>query len=247
MNYLIFHENTEGEILTSYDIFAGEATEVAAQMQEASPFAREMPGHSYRRGVLGEVGGELEAARLPSTFMAELERLGRAKRVRYLTRVFVYGTLMKGQRNHDWHCRDALSVTKACALGELYDLGPFPAVRLLDDQKEPDRGCRDLAADVQLEARFSQSLDGPDLELYLGRPIQEGELVHGEVLELDGLDALAGIDRLEGVNYQTGAGLYERALVPVQLESGKIVGAWIYHMRDARTRGRRIKAGYWTA
>ena len=46
-----------------------------------------------------------------------------------IERVFVYGTLLRGEANHDRFCQDALGVEPASTTGRLYDLGVgFPAM-----------------------------------------------------------------------------------------------------------------------
>jgi len=44
-------------------------------------------------------------------------------------RVFAYGTLLRGEANHERFCADALSIEPASITGRLYDLGiGFPAM-----------------------------------------------------------------------------------------------------------------------
>lgn len=46
-----------------------------------------------------------------------------------VNRVFVYGTLMHGERNHPYYCGDALSIEPATTTGRLYDLpAGFPTM-----------------------------------------------------------------------------------------------------------------------
>ena len=45
-----------------------------------------------------------------------------------LFKVFVYGSLLKGQHNHDRILKDSQFVTEATIRGNIYHLGGFPAV-----------------------------------------------------------------------------------------------------------------------
>lgn len=245
MTYLIYHATPEGEILKTYDVYPDTTTaRVVDQMKSKSPFTRAQSPDEYRQGVLERVGGNVESALSDEAFLQELERLGRARRVRYLTRVFVYGTLMRGGCNHDRYCRQALQTRPAQALGRLYSMGAFPAVELLDEMKVPGEATGDLVEDARLHYRVDMCLSAQDLGTYLDRELDPGDLVQGEVIEFGSLDDLADLDRLEGFR-PGGGGLYERSLVPVQVDDEKIVSAWIYHMRACA--GVRIHGGRWTA
>lgn len=49
-------------------------------------------------------------------------------------KIFVYGTLKKGFRNHDRFCGNAISIEPATVNGKLYDTGwGFPAMQLSDN------------------------------------------------------------------------------------------------------------------
>ena len=49
-------------------------------------------------------------------------------------KIFVYGTLKKGFRNHDRFCGNAISIEPAMVNGKLYDTGwGFPAMQLSDN------------------------------------------------------------------------------------------------------------------
>lgn len=52
-------------------------------------------------------------------------------------RIFVYGTLKKGFRNHDRFCGNAISIEPATVNGKLYDTGySFPAMQLSDNSAD---------------------------------------------------------------------------------------------------------------
>lgn len=49
-------------------------------------------------------------------------------------KIFVYGTLKKGFRNHDRFCGNAIGIEPATVNGKLYDTGwGFPAMQLSDN------------------------------------------------------------------------------------------------------------------
>ncbi len=52
-------------------------------------------------------------------------------------KIFVYGTLKKGFRNHDRFCGNAISIEPATVNGKLYDTGwGFPAMQLSDNPED---------------------------------------------------------------------------------------------------------------
>lgn len=126
-----------------------------------------------------------------------------------MIRVFVYGTLKPGFRNHErWAAPHLLASEPATAAGDLYDLpAGYPGV------------------------------------------VEGGGTVHGFVLTLP--DAvLASLDELEA--YDPAAAVeeneYYRREVPVTLENGEIVPAWIYFMTAERVRqmaGTLLPSGRW--
>jgi gamma-glutamylcyclotransferase (GGCT)/AIG2-like uncharacterized protein YtfP len=141
-------------------------------------------------------------------------------------RVFVYGTLKQGGRNHPAYCRGILAVEPARVLGQLYDLpAGYPmlvvpgtavlaigssnylhdAIRQDDDQRPP--ACAASAADDWQE-------------------------IYGELLSFD--DPLARLPALDGLeDFRPGeTSLYARVLVRLLEPAG--ITAWTYVAPDGR-------------
>lgn len=153
--------------------------------------------------------------------------------------VLVYGTLKRGQWNHDRFCRHALDIRPATTVGRLYDLpAGFPAL-VVPDAAILAVGTGDPLADAETQTRFAAR----DLVM----PEAEGnwDVVHGELITFaDPARDLPPLDRLEGFRAD-GHGLYRRALVAVRANTG-VEAAWVYHMARCQTcLGKRIQVGCW--
>lgn len=149
--------------------------------------------------------------------------------------VFVYGTLKRGQRNHERFCRGALAVREATVRGRLYDL-PFGYPALVVP-KEDVRATG--TGDYLLDARArSHSQTGPQ------KDFPDWDVVHGELLTFDDPGKrLPALDALEG--FRPGErGFYSRVLVPATLtEAGVAIEAWTY-VADP-TSGTYLPGGCW--
>ena len=148
--------------------------------------------------------------------------------------MFFYGTLKRGQSNHDRFCRGAVRVEPATTLGQLYELPfGFPGLRV-DAANVRAVGTRDYLADAE-----RQSVSAPPLSWGPG-----WDLVHGELFTFaDPEKRLIAFDALEG--YTPGENnLYERVLIPVQSTGGTLL-AWAYELK--RTAGTYLPGGSWPA
>ena len=145
--------------------------------------------------------------------------------------VFVYGTLKRGERNHERFCQNASRIEPATTRGSLYHL-PFGFPGLAVDRG----GVREFGSTDYLSDVFKQrSL--PETEK--GTP--DG-LVHGELVSFPDPNHLAALDSLEG--YAPGENaLYERILLPVKTQSRRSL-AWAYVLR--RAAGTHLPDGRWT-
>jgi gamma-glutamylcyclotransferase (GGCT)/AIG2-like uncharacterized protein YtfP len=148
--------------------------------------------------------------------------------------MFFYGTLKRGQRNHDRYCRGALRVEEAMVRGELYDL-PFgyPAL-VVPEESIHAVGTADPNRDVEEQQRFGRervpSLDGPR--------------VCGELFGFDDPESrLPPIDRLEGFDPADTSTHYRRVLLPVETSQGSGVMAWAYVV--AESSGAYLPGGSW--
>jgi len=100
--------------------------------------------------------------------------------------IFVYGTLMHGERNHPYYCGDALTIEPATTQGELYDLSAgFPAMVEAEDGIVHGESMTfpDLDATLaEMDILESYRPHAPERSLYLRRvqPItltETGEIV----------------------------------------------------------------------
>ena len=103
--------------------------------------------------------------------------------------MFFYGTLKRGQSNHDRFCRDAVRIEPATTLGQLYELPfGFPGLRV-DAASVRAVGTRDYLADSE-----KQSESAPPLSSGPG-----WDLVHGELFTFEDPEKrLIAFDALEG-------------------------------------------------
>ncbi|MDP9426651.1 MAG: gamma-glutamylcyclotransferase [Actinomycetota bacterium] len=152
-------------------------------------------------------------------------------------RLFVYGTLKRGERNHNRFCRGFASAEKATVRGRLYDLPfGFPAL-VVPVQDVHTAGSDNYLADARLshEAETSPTED-----------LSGWDVVHGELMTFDDPERrLPEIDGLEG--FRPGEqGLYTRVLIAVTLPGGgKTVLAWAYSVEQGS--GVRLPGGSWPA
>ena len=90
-----------------------------------------------------------------------------------VTTLFVYGTLMRGQANHDHFCADALTIEPAVTAGRLYHLPMgYPALIEADDGQVFGEAMTfpDLAAKLAaLDHLEGYRPDQPEHSLYLRR------------------------------------------------------------------------------
>lgn len=145
--------------------------------------------------------------------------------------IFVYGTLKRGERNHDRFCRGVLRVREATVRGQLYDLPfGFPAL-VVPEESILATGTADYLADAK---RQRSAVPNPD-------QIRES-VVHGELLTFgDPLNRLPSLDGLEGFHPGEKT-LYRRILIPVQAD-GETLPAWAYAVE--RPSGEHLPGGRW--
>ncbi|MGH7818219.1 MAG: gamma-glutamylcyclotransferase family protein [Candidatus Binatia bacterium] len=137
-------------------------------------------------------------------------------------RVFVYGTLKRGERFHDRYCRGALSIVSATVRGRLSFLPAGYPVLDVPPEAILARGSADPAADA---ARLD------DLERGLVTSGSWPE-VAGELMPFDDpASRLPSLDRLEG--YRPGApSLYDRVALAVRVGNAGTRAAWVYVRGD---------------
>jgi gamma-glutamylcyclotransferase (GGCT)/AIG2-like uncharacterized protein YtfP len=138
--------------------------------------------------------------------------------------IFVYGTLKRGERNHERYCSGALRVEEGAVRGELYDLPHFGYPELIVPEESVRAfGTDDPARDVEVQDRPAHG-DPSTLE---------GTLVYGEILYFhDAENRLPAIDRLEGFDPADASSHYRRVLLPVEPEEDRTLLAWAYVVRE---------------
>jgi gamma-glutamylcyclotransferase (GGCT)/AIG2-like uncharacterized protein YtfP len=152
-----------------------------------------------------------------------------------ILRLFVYGTLKRGNWNHQRFCAQAQSIEPAVVWGRLYHLhAGFPALEVPEGLILA-RGTTDPMAD----ARRQQEIDTPRF----GRPTGDWDLIHGELVTFtDPQRDLPPIDRLESFR-PGGHSMYQRVMVAV-LCGRTSIPAWTYWMPRIDT-GIRLGSGVW--
>ena len=149
--------------------------------------------------------------------------------------MFAYGTLKRGERNHERFCSGALRVGEGTVRGELYDLPLFGFPELVVPEMSVRAfGTDDAARDAGLQERLARV-----------RPLTlEGPKVFGEIFFFDEAGShLPAIDRLEGFDPADASSRYRRVLLPVEPEEGGALLAWAYVVREPS--GTYLPAGRW--
>lgn len=138
-------------------------------------------------------------------------------------RLFCYGTLMRGQRNHERFCRGALSIEEATVRGRLCELpSGIPILSVPDTDiiaigSHHDYWEDDLLIQEQSLLPVCESTD------------EDGWLrIKGELMTFaDPAQRLCSIDGLEGFTSGSQC-LYRRVLIPVYCQDGTTLTAWCY-------------------
>jgi gamma-glutamylcyclotransferase (GGCT)/AIG2-like uncharacterized protein YtfP len=152
-----------------------------------------------------------------------------------LLKLFFYGTLKRGQANHDRFCRGYLRVEEATVRGRLYDL-PFGYPALV----VPEEDIRAVGtADPVYDASIQQTLDPTEMRQ------SHGLRVFGELFTFDDAEhRLPALDRLEGFD-PAGPSPYRRVLIPAGTSECAGVLAWAYIVE--KSSGTHLPGGRWPA
>jgi gamma-glutamylcyclotransferase (GGCT)/AIG2-like uncharacterized protein YtfP len=149
--------------------------------------------------------------------------------------LFVYGTLKRGQSNHERFCQGLISVQEATVRGRLYELPfGFPALVVLEADVRAT-GTTNYLADAEA-GRYE--------EVEPSETPSNWDTVRGELLAFDDPEeCLPTLDDLEV--FRPGAkSFYRRVLIPATLlETGTTVPAWTYAVESAS--GLYLPGGYW--
>jgi gamma-glutamylcyclotransferase (GGCT)/AIG2-like uncharacterized protein YtfP len=146
-------------------------------------------------------------------------------------RLFIYGTLKRGQANHARFCANATDIVPAVTWGRLYALGiGFPALEVPPTLILAQGTC-DPLADGDTQAAWPA--------VPFERPDGDWDLVEGELMTFpDPLRDLPPIDGLEGFRPR-GNCLYHRLLVAVDDGEG-VVPVWTYDGTSLTGRATRL-------
>jgi gamma-glutamylcyclotransferase (GGCT)/AIG2-like uncharacterized protein YtfP len=138
--------------------------------------------------------------------------------------MFFYGTLKRGERNHERFCGGALHVEEGTVRGEVYDL-PFGYPALVVPREYIHAyGTADFARDAEEQWRLGR------------RPVtlMEGPRVFGEIFAFDDPESrLPALDRLEGFDPSDASSHYRRVLLPIQTTEGSVLLAWAYLVEES--------------
>jgi gamma-glutamylcyclotransferase (GGCT)/AIG2-like uncharacterized protein YtfP len=150
--------------------------------------------------------------------------------------IFVYGTLKRGQRNHEHFCRDLASAQEATVRGWLYELPyGFPAL-VVPEADIFATGTTDYLVDTK--TGHHKEVEPSEKSL--------GTTVHGELFSFDDPEErFPALDRLEG--FRPGEkSFYKRVLIPATLpNTSETIPAWTYVIESAS--GIYLPNGRWLA
>ena len=160
-----------------------------------------------------------------------------------LLRLFAYGTLKRGCRNHHAFCRGFVEIREASVRGRLYQGPEYPILEVPEDDILA-QGTTHPLADAATQARLSDQVRSKLRRLPESATGDAWGAVYGELLTFDDPETrLPPIDRLEGFR-PAGRSLYRRVLVPAAVEGARQL-AWVYTVENLGIGRRRIESGRW--
>jgi gamma-glutamylcyclotransferase (GGCT)/AIG2-like uncharacterized protein YtfP len=148
--------------------------------------------------------------------------------------MFFYGTLKRGERNHERYCGGALSVEKGAVRGDVYAL-PFgyPAL-VVPGESIHAFGTGNFARDAEKQRRLGRGVV----------PLLEGPRVIGEIFAFDDPESrLPALDLLEGFDPADATSHYRRVLLPVETNKALVLLAWAYVVEESS--GIHLPGGRW--
>ena len=159
-------------------------------------------------------------------------------------RLFVYGTLKRGQRNHDRFCQGAVDIQEAQVRGRLYEGPGFPVLEVPEEDilaVGTSNPLADVATQQRLAVRLRSVLGhGNRIE-----PSDDWDTVYGELLTFnDTASRLVNLDYLEGFD-PDGSSVYTRVLAPITVIDDLDV-AWMYAVGKVGISQHRIASGRWS-
>ena len=160
-----------------------------------------------------------------------------------LLRLFAYGTLKRGCRNHHAFCPGFVEIREASVRGRLYQ-GPEYPILEVPEEDILAQGTTHPLADAATQARLSDQVQPEHRQFSEGATGDAWGTVYGELLTFDDPQTrLPPIDRLEGFR-PAGRSLYRRVLVPAAVDGAR-QPAWVYTVENLGIGRRRIESGRW--
>jgi gamma-glutamylcyclotransferase (GGCT)/AIG2-like uncharacterized protein YtfP len=148
--------------------------------------------------------------------------------------MFFYGTLKRGERNHERFCGGALRVEEGTVRGDVYHL-PFgyPAL-VVPGESICAFGTGDYTRDAEEQRRLDREVES----------LPEGPRASGEIFAFDDPELrLPALDRLEGFDPADASSHYRRVLLPVETNEGSVLLAWAYVVESSS--GSHLPGGRW--
>ena len=166
-----------------------------------------------------------------------------AKQADRTTKIFVYGTLKRGFRNHDLFCQGVLEIRESQVRGRLYDGPGYPLLQVPDEDILA-HGTSRPSDDVATQARLADQVQSLPQAVEVPAAPGPWGTVFGELLSFaDPVSRLPAIDRLEGF-HPGSRSLYRRVLVRAEVCGGCEV-AWVYVVEKLGIKQRRLSTGRW--
>jgi gamma-glutamylcyclotransferase (GGCT)/AIG2-like uncharacterized protein YtfP len=137
-------------------------------------------------------------------------------------KVFVYGTLKKGDRDHDRVSEGVVSIEQATVRGRLFDLPVGDPALDVPGMDILAVGTIDPAADLDTQYRFINPSRVP-----LSSDFGEWKEIEGELLTFEDAAWLDVLDRVRGFSPYFFSN-HKRVLLPVTTADGKVTTAWCY-------------------
>ena len=160
-----------------------------------------------------------------------------------LLRLFAYGTLKRGCRNHHAFCRGFVEIREASVRGRLYQ-GPGYPILEVPEEDILAQGTTHPLADAATQARLSDPVRSKLQRFLESATGNAWGAVYGELLTFDDPQTrLPPIDRLEGFR-PAGRSLYRRVLVPAAVDGARQL-AWVYTVENLGIVQHRIESGRW--
>ena len=148
-------------------------------------------------------------------------------------RVFAYGTLKQGLRNHAAYCKGTLETHAAETWGRLFVWEPGIPILQVPDEKILVMGSQNLASDLAAATAAARSDAGRAPSMHL-RPSRGWRKIQGQLLVFpDPEPRLRILDAFEGFRPAPRERTYERVLLPVSVHQSswstqRIDLAWTY-------------------